>query len=71
MDPELVRHLFTYHPPKDGEPQKYAAIRSAGLAFAMAVLDNTPKSPDQSVTIRCIREAVMWANSAIANEGRG
>lgn len=64
-----LNNVFSYHAPKDDQPQKYEALRSAAKAFAQAVIDNTPPCADQSAAIRKIREAVMTANAAIALEG--
>jgi len=66
--PAEITHLFTYHAPKGDQPERYASIRSAGGAFAALVAELTPVCPDQSVALRAIREAVMWANAAIACE---
>ena len=48
----------------------YEAIRAAGREFARVVVALTPPSADQTTAVRTIREAVMWANAAIACEGR-
>ncbi|MGE3706746.1 MAG: hypothetical protein AB7I13_15860 [Vicinamibacterales bacterium] len=65
-----ILHLFTYHSPTEEKQRQYAAIRMAAREFAAVVIDNTPASADQSVAVRCIREAVMNANAAIALDGR-
>lgn len=63
--------IFTYQPPADNaEIDRYVAIRDAAKVFAEVVLANTPHSPDQTATIRKIREAVMTANASIALKGR-
>lgn len=62
--------MFRYHAPTPEQPAKYEAIRAAGKAFAEAILANTPPSPDQSVAVRKVREAVYTANAAVALEGR-
>lgn len=59
-------NLFTYHPPKGDQVERYAKLREAGKALAQSILDNTPPSADQSAAIRHVREAVMTANAAIA-----
>lgn len=61
-----IDNIFSYHPPKGDQLEKYNAIREGGKAFALVILENTPASPDQSVAIRKVREAVMTANAAIA-----
>ena len=62
-------HLFTYHDDATAVP-RYVAIRSAAKHFAEVVLQNTPVCSDQTVALRTIREAVMWANAAVALQGR-
>lgn len=71
MEQEQIHHLFTYHAPTADKAKQYEEVRRAALQLALAIHRLTPTSPDQSVAIRCVREAVMWANSAIANDGRG
>lgn len=62
---ELINR-FTYHPPKNDQPDRYVAIRAAGLTFALLIFDTTPESREQSVAFTKIDEAVQAANSAIA-----
>lgn len=61
-----IEKLFTYHPPKDDQPQRYEQIRDGAKAFAHTIMELTPASREQSVAIRKLREAVMYANAAIA-----
>lgn len=65
--------IFTYQPPvdKDGNPDKnklaaYEAIRAMGKELACTVLRHTSPGYDQGLAIDRIREAVMWANAAVA-----
>jgi len=57
---------FTYHPPKDGQTERYQLIRSAALGLARLITDNTPPSREQSLAFTHLENAVMWANAAIA-----
>lgn len=61
-----IEHVFTYQPPKPEQIQHYEAIREAGKIFARAILDNSPPNDDQSIALLRVREAVMFANAAIA-----
>lgn len=70
-DLDLLKALFTYHPPEPGDKERYEAITSAARAFAEVVLEQCPASDDRSAAIRKIREARMTANAAIACKGRG
>ena len=63
-----LENWFTYHAPREGQPERYLAIREAGKAFAEVIVANTPSCADQTVAVRKIREAVMVANQAIACE---
>jgi len=58
--------LFTYHPPTPDQIARYNKLRLAARDFAVVILEETPKSADQSAAIRKVREAVMTANAAIA-----
>jgi hypothetical protein len=62
--------LFSYHPVEADQVAKYEAIRAAAKQFAKTILENTPRSADQSAAIRKIREAVMTANASVALKGR-
>ncbi len=59
---------FTYHAPKEGQPERYLRIRDAGRVLAQAILMNAPPGADQTAAFRKVREAVMTANQAIACE---
>jgi hypothetical protein len=64
-----LENLFNYHAPEPDQPAKYEAIRAGAKAFAAIILENTPKSADQTSSIRKLREAVMTANASIALKG--
>jgi len=63
-------HIFKYHSPTPEQLPKYEAIRAAAKVFAAVVIENTPRSADQTASIRLLREAVMTANASIALSGR-
>lgn len=65
-----LEHIFTYHSPKDDQPERYEKIREAAKEFALVILENTPPGADASTCVRKIRETVMTANAAIALDGR-
>jgi hypothetical protein len=64
-----VENVFTFHAPTEMDLQRCAAIRSTGLAFAEAILENTVVCADQQAAIRLVREAVMTATMAVALKG--
>ena len=57
---------FSYHAPKDDQPDRYVSMRAAGLTVGQAILENTPKSREQSLALTNLEQAIMWANAAIA-----
>ena len=57
---------FTHHAPKDAQVERYGTIRDAARELAEAILANTPASDEQRASIYKIRQAVMFANAAIA-----
>jgi hypothetical protein len=59
-------NVFTYHPPQEGQPERFQEIRDAGRDLAEIVLAECPSSPERSLAFTKIREAIMWANAAIA-----
>lgn len=67
---QQLENWFTYHPPQEGQPERYEKLRKAGLALAETIVELTPASADQTAAIRKVREAVFTANAAIACGGQ-
>lgn len=65
-----IENIFSYHAPKDDQPEKYERIRTAAKALAHVIVDNVPTGADQTASIRKLREAVMTANAGVALEGK-
>ena len=63
---QQIEKAFTYHPPKENQPQRYNRIRDAAKELANLIAALTPESREQSLALTKIEEAVMWANAAIA-----
>lgn len=66
MDKKELDNVFTYHAPTQDQVTDYDLIRSAGKLFASTVNMTCPNSRECSLALTKIREAVMWANAAIA-----
>lgn len=66
MTPEEIENLFTYHTPKDDQPERYQKIRAKARELATVIVENTPKSADQTAAIRKLRECIFTANASIA-----
>ena len=62
--------IFSYHKAEQSQLEHFEGVRLAAREFAEQILLHTPPSPDQTVAIRKIREAVMTANAAIALKGK-
>lgn len=65
MNPKIEK-AFTYHPPKDGKPYKYTAIRDKGKDMARIIDELVPDSREKSLAMTKLEECVMWANAGIA-----
>lgn len=63
---EQLKNRFTYHAPKGDQASKYEAIRAKMLEAAMLVRDLTPCSPEQSLAINALDQAMFLANAAVA-----
>ena len=61
---------FTYHAPKEGDQERYVAIRNAAKEFAAVIVTNTIPCADQTAAIRLVRQAAMTANQSIACGGK-
>ncbi|MFJ6210579.1 hypothetical protein [Lysinibacillus sp. NPDC092081] len=65
MNPQIENN-FKYHAPKDGQPEKYEAIREKAKELAHMIDELCPNSREKSVAMTNLETAVMWANASIA-----
>ena len=61
---------FRYHQPNDDQIMHISNVRSACIACAKHILQNTPSSADQTAALRKLHECMMTANKAIVCEGQ-
>ena len=66
---EELRHRFTYHKPKEGQPEMYTKLRDEALMLALRIDKMCPESREKSLAITKLEECIMWANAAIARRG--
>jgi hypothetical protein len=68
LDPayDMINNNFVYHPPKDGQVEKYAELRDQARRLALRFVSHCPASRERSLAITKLEEAIMWANAAIA-----
>ncbi|QDQ03165.1 hypothetical protein FOH38_23495 [Lysinibacillus fusiformis] len=65
MNPQIENN-FKYHAPKEGQLEKYGAIREKAKELAYLIEKECPNSREKSVAITNLENAVMWANASIA-----
>lgn len=61
-----IENKFTYHAPKDGQPEKYEALRAQLKAAAYLIQSLCPESRERSVAMTKLEEAMFWANASVA-----
>ena len=61
-----IEKNFTYHAPKEGQPEKYRALRDTAKEFALLIDSACPDSREKSLAITKLEECIMWANASIA-----
>ena len=66
MESLELHNRFTYHPPKDGQPEIYEDIRNRARNYALYLSQFCPESRELSLAITKLEECVFWANAAIA-----
>lgn len=65
MDRPTIENNFQYHPPKDGQQEKYNDLRFQAKEFALLMLDLCPHSRERSLAFTKLEESIMWANASI------
>jgi len=63
---EVIENNFKYHAPKNGQNDKYLALRAKGKELAYLIDELCPNSRDKSLAMTKLEEAIMWANASIA-----
>lgn len=61
-----LENRFTYHAPKEGQPERYERIRYKAKMLAAYINEYCPDSREKSLALTKIEEAVMWANASMA-----
>ena len=65
MNP-TIENNFTYHAPKEGQPEKYILLREEAKKLAYLIENNVPNSREKSCAMTKLEEAIFWANAGIA-----
>lgn len=66
MNLDDLNNRFTYHPPKDGQPEIYVQVREAARRLAYLVDQFAPDGREKSLAITHLEEVVFWTNAGIA-----
>ena len=61
-----IENNFSYHTPKEDQPERYEKIRNKAKMLAAYINEKCPDSREKSLAFTKLEEAVMWANAAIA-----
>lgn len=61
-----LENIYTYHSPKDDQPERYERIRYKAKMLAAYINEYCPDSREKSLAMTKLEEAVMWANASIA-----
>lgn len=61
-----IGKAFKYHPPKDGQTDRYVQIRDRAGELACLLTATCPPSRELSLAMTKLEESVMWANASIA-----
>lgn len=61
-----LENNFKYHPPKEGQADRYTTLRDKAKELAQLIQAECPESREKSVAFTHLETAVMWANASIA-----
>lgn len=60
---------FTYHAPKEGQPEIYEGLRNHAKDLAYRISNVVPPSREQSLALTHLEQAIFWANAGVARNG--
>lgn len=66
MDRDYINDIFTHHPPKDESViEKHEEVRLLLKHAALSLDSIVPDSPEKTLAIRNLQQAMMYSNAAI------
>ncbi len=65
---EDLANRFTYHAPKEGQPEQYSLIRAIAHSYATQINEMCPDGREKALALTKLEEVVFWANAAIARQ---
>lgn len=66
IDPKDLVNRFIYHPPIEGQTEKYEMMRSIALSFSAVINEMVPDGREKALAITHLEEVVFWSNAGIA-----
>jgi hypothetical protein len=66
QDLAQLEKVFTYHAPKDDQPERYVALRNSARSLAQMIYGLVPPSRERAVALTNLEQVIFWANAAIA-----
>ena len=63
---DLIERNFTYHTPKNDQPDRYQELRDKAKEFAYLIDQLCPNSREKSLAMTKLEESCFWANASIA-----
>jgi hypothetical protein len=63
---ERIENTFTYHKPKDDQPERYEALRAKAKELAYLIVGCVPPSREQSLALTDLESCIFNANAGIA-----
>lgn len=63
---KAIENIFTYHKPKEGQPERYEQLRENAKSLAFLINQTCPESREKSLAMTKLQETIMWANASIA-----
>lgn len=61
-----IENNFTYHAPKDDQPERYQMLRAKAKELAYLIVGCTPPSREQSLALTDLESCIFNSNAAIA-----
>lgn len=59
-------NIYKYHTPKEGQEEKYNAIRDKAKELAELIDKECADSREKFIAFTSLETAVMWANASVA-----
>ena len=67
---QQIERCFTYHAPKPQQVDRFYELRKRAKELATVYAELCPPGRETSLALTHLEQSVMWANAAIAREGK-